>query len=93
MFHQGEQSLEQRLKKCFTKNVSARRTIIKTEVKENTIKNAEKMKVKKYGKRKRVTVQEFLVEGQNVAVKIPAIDRGQCDLNRIPCVIVYESEI
>ena len=37
-------------------NVSPRRTIIRTEVKENTIKNAEKMKAK-YGKRKRVTVQ------------------------------------
>ena len=66
--------------------LSPNRQIIRDEVSDNIIKNGERVKVK-YSKRKRVKIGDYEV-GDNVAVKIPPIDRSKCDAIRIPCVII-----
>ena len=43
--------------------------------------NGEKMK-ERYAKRKRIKVKDFNV-GDNVAVKVPPIDRGRCNVSRV----------
>ena len=50
--------------------------------------NGEKMK-ERYAKRKKIKVKDFNV-GDNVAVKVPPIDRGRCDVSRVPSVVVLK---
>lgn len=47
---------------------------------------AERMKIK-YNRNKRLKTVEFAV-GDGVTVKVPRLDRGPCDLQRLPGVIV-----
>ena len=67
---------------------SPRRLQIRKKVKENIKINGEKMKVR-YAKRKRLQFVDFAV-GDNVAVKIPPQDRGKCEVNRLPAVVVLK---
>ena len=50
--------------------------------------NGEKMK-ERYAKRKRIKVKDFNV-GDNVVVKVPPIDRGRCNVSRVPAVVVLK---
>ena len=68
---------------------SPRRLQIRKKVKENIKINGEKMKLK-YPKRKRLQFVGFAV-GDNVAVKIPPQDRGKCEVNRLPAVVVRKN--
>ena len=53
--------------------------------------NGEKMK-ERFAKRKRIQVEDFDV-GDNVAVKVPPIDRGKCDVGRVPAVVVLRVQV
>ena len=68
---------------------SPRRLQIRKKVKENIKVNDEKMSIKKYAKRKRLQFVDFAV-GDNVAVKIPPQERGKCEVNRLPAVVVLK---
>ena len=72
----------------YTQSLSPRRLQIRKKVKENIKINGEKMKVK-YAKRKSLESVDFVV-GDNVAVKIPPQDRGKCEVNRLPAVVVLK---
>ena len=50
--------------------------------------NGQKMK-ERYTKCKRITVEDFNV-GDSVAVKVQPIDRGKCDVSRVPAVVVLK---
>ena len=43
----------------------------------------------KYAKRKRLQFIDFAV-GDNVAMTIPPQDRGKCEVNRLPAVVVLK---
>ena len=67
---------------------SPRRSEIRKRIQKNMKVNGEKMK-ERYAKRKRIKVEDFNV-GDNVAVKVPSIDRGKCDVSRVPAVVVLK---
>ena len=73
--------LQKKLQSCYQVHLICHR---------NIADNAEKMKIK-YGKRKRVVVLDFL-PGEEVAVKIPPIDRAKGDLSHLPCVTVLKKD-
>ena len=65
---------------------SPRRLHIRSEVRENIIVSAAKMK-ESFARKKRVKVQLFQV-GDNVAVKVPKNDRSKVAMRRIQAVVV-----
>ena len=69
---------------------SPRHLQIRKKVKKNVKINGEKMSVK-YAKRKRLQFIDFAV-ADNVAMKIPPTpqDRGKCEVNRLPAVVVLK---
>ena len=50
--------------------------------------SGEKM-IERYAIRKRIKVEDFDV-GDNVVMKVPTINRGKCDVGRVPAVVVLK---
>ena len=67
---------------------SPRRSEIRKRIKKNMKVNSEKIK-ESYAKRKQIKVENFDV-GDNVAVKVPPIDKAKCDTSHVPVVVALK---
>ena len=45
--------------------------------------------IERHAKRKRIKMEDFNV-GDNVVVKVPTINRGKCDVGRVPAVVLLK---